>query len=137
MKHKVGQVLYILMKKEIKVYPVQVIEEITKRTMEGETTQYVVRVGQSQKTTMLSEIDGDIYESIESIRDIITRKVLSSVENIIETAVQRATAWYKQPEIHSPILSAEERDETRSNDDAIVTLEDGTKARIKLPNIVA
>ena len=37
MKYEVGQVLYVIMRKEKSVVPVRVVEQVSRKTLDGET----------------------------------------------------------------------------------------------------
>ena len=66
MKFNVGQVVYILSKKETKVFPAIVIEEICRKTIEEESTSYVVRLPDKGKSEVSTEdIAGDIFISLK------------------------------------------------------------------------
>ena len=40
---KVGQILYVVPSKRPIVYPVQVVEELTKKTLTGVVTEFIIR----------------------------------------------------------------------------------------------
>jgi hypothetical protein len=136
MRYKVGQVLYILLRKETRIFPVQVVEEITKKTLTGETVSYMINVGKKAQTTMLSDIEGDVFESVETLRSTLIERITNSVNSLIDNATQRASEWYEQVEIYSPVDGVVDIVETRSNisENVVVNLPDGTVARVKMPN---
>ena len=41
MSYHVGQVLFVILNKKTQVYPMMVVEEIIKKTMQGEETNYI------------------------------------------------------------------------------------------------
>ena len=43
MNYSVGQILFVVLNKKGQVYPMQVIEEIRKKTLKGEVTTYVLQ----------------------------------------------------------------------------------------------
>lgn len=134
MKYKIGQVLYVLLSRETKICPVQVVEEITKRTLNGETTNYIVKIGKKGETMSLSEMGGQVFESIDSLRQTLFDRIARSVETIIMTSISRAKEWYPnqvEPDVTSQhsVSSAE----TSTDEDAVITLPDGTTAKIRMP----
>lgn len=95
MKYAVGQVLYVVLKKEMRVYPMQVIEEITKKTLEGEVTSHMVRGGTDPKAQLLiSEVDGEIFDSAEKAKQVLVERATASITRMVDAAVQKAGEWY-------------------------------------------
>lgn len=134
MKYNIGQVLYVLLNKETKICPVQVIEEITKKTLEGESTTYIVRFGKKGDAVDLSALDGQVFESIDTLRSTLHERITRTVNAVINGTLRRAQEWYQQHEplkvpnegvsVHNPQLEDD-------LDDAIVTLPDGTIAKVR------
>ena len=62
--YEVGQVLYVLMKKEHTVIPVKVVEKILRKTLEGESISYIVELPtSSQDHVDLEKLGTGIYSS--------------------------------------------------------------------------
>lgn len=95
MNYKVGQVLYVILRKEPNVYPMQVVEEITKKTLEGEITTYMVRAGSDpNKVLPITDIDGEIFDSSEKALKTLIERVSRSITVRVEQAVGKAKEWY-------------------------------------------
>jgi hypothetical protein len=95
MKYRVGQVLYVVLKRETRVYPMQVVEEITKKTLDGEVTSYMVRGGSDPKAQLLiSEVDGEIFDSAEKAKSVLIDRATGSIVRLMDAAVQKAKEWY-------------------------------------------
>jgi len=95
MSYKVGQVLFVVLRKEAKVYPMQVVEEITKKTLEGEVKTYMVRAGaKSEDVLSVSDIDGEIFDSATKAKSTLIERSTSVVTQRIEMAVAKAKEWY-------------------------------------------
>lgn len=146
MKYVVGQVLYVVFKKDHKVVPVQVIEEITRKTLDGLKVDYTVRVGSSSDTTielnnLLSE--GEIFDTPDHAIEVLTSRAKSSIIKLVNSAVEKATAWYPiSNKIESVSLDEDDQIvplttlEKNNNEERVtVTLPDGTVARVKLPQV--
>jgi len=133
MKYSIGQVLYVLMNRETKICPVQVIEEITKKSLNGETTNYVVKFGQKGESMSLSDMDGQVFDSIDFLRQTLHEKVVKMIDIVVENSEKRAKQWYSLEE--KVDVQPQQRIEQHvvEVDDAIVVLPDGTKAKVKLP----
>lgn len=133
MSYKVGQILYVVPTKQTAVYPMQVIEEITKKSLSGVEIDYVLRAGgEDPKTILHREIRGEIFETADKAKMILTERATKSVHMLVETAYKKSLEWYPTTQ---PIQQKNELIETKSSEHT-VTLEDGTVARIKLPDIL-
>lgn len=132
MKYKVGQIIYAILNKKGQVYPLMVVEEITKKTIKGEVTSYIVQVGaDSSNTSVLEQIEGELFENPEEAKSVLAKRATSQIERVVDNAVKKATEWY-----HNSSQSDEEIHELPPSNEAnqTITLPDGTVARIKLPN---
>jgi len=95
MSYRVGQVLYVILRKEASVYPMQVVEEISKKTLEGEFTTYMVRAGADvNKVLAITEIDGEIFDSAEKAKNTLVERVSNSISLRVENAIAKAKEWY-------------------------------------------
>jgi hypothetical protein len=133
MSYKIGQVLYVLLNRETKICPVQVVEEITKRTLGGETTTYIVKLGKKGETMSLSDLDGQVFDSIEVLRMTLYERITRSVENIITNTVKKSQEWYNVDDVIQVHREVESSEVLQSEEDAMITLPDGTVAKIRMP----
>lgn len=130
--YRVGQVLYVLMSKETKIIPVQIVEEIIKRTVAGESVSYIVKAGKNSKPISLQDFDGEVFDNVDLLRDTLLKKVMNTVNNVVDNAVVRASEWYDQPEVVSPLV---DESLAHSDDTVAVKLSDGKIANVKLPSM--
>jgi hypothetical protein len=133
MSYRVGQVLFVVLNKKMQVYPMMVVEEITKRTMRGEETNYVLQGGSDSSTTiLLNQVDGEIFESADEAKYVLTNRATAQIEKIVDDAVVRAAEWYSSPP-ENESTSQEVMSLSSSNDPAEVKIElpDGTVANLK------
>lgn len=95
MSYTVGQILYVVLRKEPNVYPMQVVEEITKKTLDGEITSYMVRAGKdATKVLPIAEVDGEIFDSAEAAKKTLIDRVSQAILHRVEKAVESAQEWY-------------------------------------------
>ena len=95
MSYSVGQIVYVVLRKETKVCAMQITEEIVKKTLEGEITTYTVRAGPAtEKSIPLDMIDGEFFESPDEVKKVLVERVSSMIENRIGDAVAQAKEWY-------------------------------------------
>ncbi len=133
MSYKIGQVLYVLLNRETKICPVQVVEEITKRTLTGETTTYIVKLGKKGETVSLSDLDGQVFDSVEVLRTTLYERITRSVENIITNTVKKSQEWYRVDDVVQIHHEVESSEAQQAEEDAMITLPDGTVAKIRMP----
>ena len=110
-----------------------VVEEIIKKTMQGEETNYILQGGQDVSTTiLLNHIDGEIFESSDEAKYTLINRATIQIEKIIDNAVEKAIAWYSlsQDDQHSQqeVMSLVEVNES---DEVKVELPDGSFAKLK------
>ncbi len=94
MSYAVGQVFYVVLNKQAAVYPMQVVEEITKKTLEGAVTTYMVRGQDAEKQMIITDIDGEIFDSADAARKALIDRVSQSITERVDTAVSQAKEWY-------------------------------------------
>jgi hypothetical protein len=129
-KYDVGQVLYVISKKERKVYPVLVIEEIVRKTLSGAETSYIVQLPDRKATTFpLEAVTDHPFTSAAEIRDHLVRTASDSISAMVmeaETLAQVLRPSAAEAAASLPVEHLEE-DET-----VLVDLPDGTKARLRV-----
>jgi hypothetical protein len=131
MTYRVGQVLFVVLNKKMQVYPMMIVEEIVKRTLHGEETNYVLQGGSNPSITiLLNEVEGEIFESAEEAKYVLTNRATSQIEKLVDSAIARANEWYNaQQQTTTEIMSLPEEEE--ASDKIKVTLPDGTIANLK------
>jgi len=112
----------------MQIYPMMIIEEIVKRTMQGEEVNYVLQGGSDSTTTiLLNQVDGEIFESAEEAKYVLTNRATQQIEKLIDSAVARANEWYNfdNQETSEALTLPEQQDKIK------ITLPDGTIANLK------
>lgn len=138
MKYNIGQVLYVLLNNDTKICPVQVVEEITKKTISGETIQYIVKTNKSGNTMTLSDMDGHVFDSIDVLKQTLQDRITKTINTVVHNAIKRAEAWYDvrhEQFVEKPTdaMASQALDIKEDVENTLVTLPDGTVARLKLP----
>jgi hypothetical protein len=152
--YRVGQVLYVILRKEARVFPVMVVEEVTKKTLDGVSTTYMVKVGgEAENVLPIAEVDGEFFDSAEKVSRALIERATANINQRINNAVSKSKEWYPDGfeeaqsedvaalrKVVEPInpapevaqLAAELRQESEG---IVVQLPDGrkAKAKIKLP----
>jgi len=155
--YQVGQVLFIILNKKQQVIPVQVTEQVVRRSLSGEEISYSVSVPNREENRVieLDSIDGEVFESIKEVQTTmfehanyvittITDKAISVAEKRFDYTSQESSIGINEfpslPSIPDVITSGNEmaRPSKNNEGDSIkVELENGTIANVnvKIPNL--
>lgn len=134
MTYRVGQVLFIIINKKMQIYPMMVVEEIVKRTMHGEEVNYVLQGGSDSSTTiLLNQVDGEIFESAEEAKYVLTSRATQQIEKLVDAAITKANDWYhlESRQETSEVFALPAEVEESQQDKIKITLPDGTIANLK------
>ena len=137
----VGQILYVVPTRQTAVYPMQVSEEIIRKTLNGTEIDYVlVAGGTDPKIISHKDIQGEIFETAEQACSVLTERATRSIAKLIESAQKKAKEWY--PSLNEEPANFTLKDKygleknKKTSQETTITLEDGTVARLKLPDIL-
>lgn len=104
--YRVGQVIYVVMSKDRKVYPMLIIEEVTKRALGSDViTQYIAKAGPSGDGMVVSDIQGQIFHTPKEAKDALIAAVKRNIEKMVDNAVQKAHEWYPEASRASTTMS--------------------------------
>lgn len=96
--YEVGQIIYLLVKAEMKVIPVRVVEAITRRTLKGAETTYLVQLPDKNKTVSdLNDLDAEIYTDLNHVKQILLEHVTASIESTITRTQMLAKSLASSP----------------------------------------
>ena len=140
MKLNVGQVIYLLTNKSSKVYPALVCEEIKKRSLAGETTNYVVRLPTDDaREVEVDKLDAEIFESVSDAKETMLGRISSEIDSMLEQAVNMSSVFSEfaidQNATAADIVEEEAPDLTAEEDFAIVDLGDGKVGRVNIGHV--
>ena len=145
--YEVGSVLWIIHTDRPGLMAYRVVEEITKKTLDGEQIQYLVQAATSKTNTVkLEQINGSIYENAEEAKQKMIENATKAIDGIM-LKIQRNVETYfgtQQPEEAPPVAKTKKRSprKAKARQEKLkpgyqwVTMEDGTKAQVKIPEIM-
>ena len=145
--HTIGQVLFVVFTKKNQVYPMQVVEVIIKKTLQGEEVRYLFRGGSDKGTNLfLDQVDGEVFDSADKARSTLVVRATTQINRLVDNALAKSKEWYgihpaREPQTIDdlPDLSTMQRPPVGHDDideAPIVELPNGTMARLrKMPNI--
>ena len=130
----VGQVVYLCSKKEARVYPALVAEEINKTTLSGKSTSYVVKLPtEDGREVSLDTVDAEVFTSVEQAREKMLEKASAQIDMILKKASELAEiAFNIQPDQADPEISVEG---SSTQDYATVDLGDGVVGKLDLSGL--
>ena len=102
MAYKVGQILYLLSEKTLKVIPVQIVEEIVRNTLEGREIAYMVSMPNKQRSVVsLDDVNAKIFIDASSLEAFMIDNAKKSITHLLNEAL-------RFQEIFTPVKAQEE-----------------------------
>ena len=128
----IGHIVFVVLSKKNQIYPMQVIEIITKRTLQGEETSYILQAGSDQNSKVgMDQIDGEVFESHEVARKTLVNRASQQINRLIDMAIAKSAEWYNIRPDHQTAVT---HDKITNDLMDTVILPDGTVAKVTLPN---
>ena len=138
--YEVGAVLWIIHTDRPGLMAYRVVEEITKKTLEGEQIQYLVQAATPKtKTVKLETIKGHVYEDSEEAKQKMIENATRAIDGMVVKIQGNVDKFFngkteepvKQPSVTTIQSSGELKPGYQW-----VELENGTKAQVKIPEIM-
>ena len=131
-RHEVGQVVYVISRKESRVYPVLVVEETVRRTLDGTLTTYMVRLPDKKGTVVpLDGIADRGFANPDDLREFLIATASRSINTMVDDAVKIGNVL--APAGDRPAAASDPVEEAEGV--IMVDMPDGTKARLRAPNL--
>jgi len=95
-----GQIIYILSNKSQAVVPAvvdeQVVRKIRKPDGVHEVVSYKLCIGPKdrQQIVDLSRVDGEVFDSLESIKTVLVERLTGFVDQLVKTTQNNVLNWY-------------------------------------------
>jgi hypothetical protein len=95
-KYAVGEILYLISNRQRQVLPLQVEEEINRKTLRGENVSYRVRLPGADKSVDISSLQGhgEIIASIDAVRAHLEGSARRAIEEVLQDAIETAAASF-------------------------------------------
>ena len=144
--YEVGSVLWIIHTDRPGLMAYRVVEEITKKTLEGEQIQYLVQSATPKsKTVRLDQIKGNIFEDSEEAKQKMIENATRAIDGMV-VKIQGSVETFFGPtllEEETPPPKPKKRSSRKSKKSEKlkpgyqwIELEDGTRAQIKIPEVL-
>lgn len=141
-KYEVGTILWIIHKDRPGLVAYRIIEEITKKTLDGEKIQYIVQPAVPKaRPVQLESINGRIFLTAEEAKNALVENaskaidaIVEKTQNLINKVFHNQTMLPTQPVPSNQNLNETERELKEGYQ--WVKMEDGTKVQVKIPEIL-
>lgn len=99
MKLNVGQVIFILLRDDHRIAPVQVVEEVVHRKLTGEEVKYYVKASPAPgaKAYPLDLSKEIVFFSLENAREYMIENATRAIESICEEATKASNEFEQVP----------------------------------------
>ena len=123
----------------------RVVEEITKKTLEGEQVQYLVQSATPKsKTVRLDQIKGSIFEDSEEAKQKMIENATRAIDGMVVKIQNNVDTFFgsgktepvEQPKPKKTSSRKSKKSEKLKPGYQWVELEDGSRAQIKLPEVL-
>ena len=82
-KYEVGSILFLIPESSFMSVPVQVVEEVIRKSISGETIDHYVAIPGQEDRALLRDIKAEIFEDIIDVRQYLLRVAETKIEKII------------------------------------------------------
>ena len=137
--YEVGSVLWVIHSDRPGLMAYQVIEEITKKTLEGEQIQYLVRSATNKsKTVKLDSIKGLIFEDSEEAKQKMIENATKAIDGMVIKIQDNVDRLFNGVPEEPPVkpFPAPQSSHNLKEGYQWVVMEDGTKVQVKLPEVL-
>ena len=140
-KYEVGTILWIIHKDRPGLVAYRIIEEITKKTLEGEKIQYIVQPAiPKAKPVQLESIKGRIFLSAEEAKNALVENASKAIDAIVDKTQNLINrVFHNQSSLEQTTPTNQPPEETQrelKEGYQWVKMEDGTKVQVKIPEIL-
>lgn len=98
--YEVGQIIYLLVKGEMKVIPTRVVEAITRKRLSGTDTTYMVQLPDKERTIIdLTELEAEPFNDLGRVREVMLERVAASIEGTIKRTEALARSLSSQADV--------------------------------------
>ena len=133
-RYEVGSILYLIPTGNFVAVPAQVVEEVIRKSISGENIDYYVAIPGKEKTILLDQFDGDVFQDISEIRTYLLEIATNKVRELVDNAEKIAKASFDFPEKvepkPAPKKSRRKKSTKKSSNHAEVDLGNGQSANI-------
>lgn len=134
----VGQILYYVPKGAIKIVPCQIVEELAKKTLNGNEVVYKLKLGKSDEIKDVNDLQGEIYEDINTLKKVLIDNVTNFVNSISNAAYKSSQEWYKvvsSPKNATEQITQNKIEQQNLNEQYEIVNINGVNTKVNLSNV--
>lgn len=145
-KYRVGDVLFVISSKSNQVIPIQVIEEVHSRTLEGEKRTYIVQIGPrgEKPPTEIEKLPKPIFRSAVDVQKYMMQNAATAIDTMLKKSLTSSSKWYVKVNVQQGDRAAADtvtldegafdsvNQESDDEDVQMVQMPDGTIAKVKI-----
>jgi len=159
-KHEIGQLLWVLERETRRVAPFRIVEQLIRKSIDGEEVSYVLDGGPNIGKVDLEDVKGEVFDSQLAARDALVQRAQKAIDALVSRAAHDARQWFGTDVSTLPAASQGKKtrkqqravqqdddnevgfvgsDGPQKEDEGFITLPDGTRARVKsvkLPEVL-
>jgi len=111
-KYEVGQILYLTNEKSFKIIPVQVIEEVTRTTIDGVFKTYHIQFPDNKKTVAdIADIKFNCFRTEKEVKDYLMDNTRNAIDKLLSTANELKTLCFSSVDSNIADDQKEKQDE--------------------------
>jgi hypothetical protein len=139
MEYQVGQILYICNEKNMNIYPIQIVEEVVRTTLNGKEKTYLVMLPDKEKTTFdIAKVKDNLFDSIDLVKDHMITNATNAINKMSHAAVMLSKEAFniKEAVNENIVIQNDKHVQVETNNDIImVDLGNGVKAKMNTNNL--
>lgn len=131
--YKVGQVLYVVPEGEQKVVPLLIVEEVTRKTVQGKKVIHMAISPTRDKPFNITKVVGELFDDLTQLQNTLVQRATDEISRIISNAKKIAEVKYgikNHSSKEEESVNVAEDDPLEDGEDDVIDLGDGTVARI-------
>lgn len=102
--YEVGQIIYLLSPKTLKVLPSLIVEEITRKTVDATQTKFVLEMPDKKKTRVtIDEVKAKIFADVDTLREFMINNATQTIDKLIENAISEKEINFGQGNLEMPL----------------------------------
>ncbi len=96
MSYEVGQIVYLLINDEMKIVPVQVVEQVVRKRFNEDTeVSYIVLLpNKNRGTANMADLNATVHVDLNTLRDFMLNNAIQSIDRMLMRARTTAQSYF-------------------------------------------
>ena len=136
--YNVGQVLYTILQKQQQILPIKVVEQVTKKTLEGEKTEFFVKIPTNKKSENFNLNDfNNVYLSLEEVKNKLLENAITSIEAMVSKTIVLQEKHFEAKEKEELVVKTQDENLSCNNENNHVKIDlgNGQIANLNINNL--